>query len=240
MAEEFDFDKAREPQMRANEQATSGRLAWPRTPTVIYLPDQSGGDTPAAQTLSGDEKMEIQAEAPHAPQSAQRNALKDESAMLEANREAVEPSPEDHPNMPAGMTVDGPLSADVRAAFEMARDDPIAAFLGSILGGDTVTAIKPVEGVEQGTDGPTDDAPDWRLGLVFRSPVEIAAEADETPKRELSDYPIWGSPECERLVDEARKAVTRNSSTGRGAAASSTGSIPRLRAWRATRTLTGW
>jgi hypothetical protein len=211
MAEEFDFDKALDAQMRANEEAASERLAWPRKPAVIYLPDQSGGDAPAAQNLGGDEMMEARAEANHAPQSEQRNAplREDEIASVyEASGEAVEPRQEDGPKMPPGVTVDGPLSAHVSAAFEMARGDPVAAFLGSILGGDAVTAIKPVEGVEQGTDGPTEDAPDWRLGLVLRAPLEVIERTEETPKRELSDYPIWGSAECDRLVAEARKEVT--------------------------------
>jgi hypothetical protein len=211
MAEEFDFDKALEAQMPANEQAAFEKLAWSRKPAVIHLPDQSGGDTPVAQNLGGDEMMQAQPEADHASQSEQPNAplREDESASVyEASGEAVEPRQEDDPKMPTAASVDGQLSSDVRAAFEVARGDPIAAFLGSILGGDAVTAIMPVEGAEQGTDGPTEDAPDWRLGLVLRAPVEIAAEPDETPKRELSDYPIWGSAECDTLVAEARKAVT--------------------------------
>src|ERR1700722_11595365 len=171
MAEEFDFDKALDAKMRENEQAACERLAWPRKPAVIYLPDQSGGDTPAAQNLGGDEMMGAPAEANHAPQSEQRNAplREDEIASVyEASGEAVEPRQDDGPKMPSGVTVDGPLSAHISAGFEMARGDPVAAFLGSILGGDAVTAIKPVEGVEQGTDGPTEDAPDWRLGLVLK------------------------------------------------------------------------
>jgi hypothetical protein len=171
MAEEFDFDKALEAQMPANEQAASERFVWPRRPAVIHLPDQSGGDTPAAQNLGGDEMMEARAEADHAPQSEQRNAplREDEIASgYEASGEAVEPRQEDGPKMPSGVTVDGPLSAHVSAGFEMARGDPIAAFLGSILGGDAVTAIKPVDGVERGTDGPTENAPDW-AGAYFES-----------------------------------------------------------------------
>ena len=37
MAEEFDFDKALEAQMPANEQAAFEKFAWPRKPAVIHL-----------------------------------------------------------------------------------------------------------------------------------------------------------------------------------------------------------
>ena len=80
----------------------------------------------------------------------------------------------DAPRLPLGVIVDGPLSEDVGAAFDKARQDPLMGLLGSILGGPSVVL----------------DGKDQQL------------TTDET-KRPVSELPIWGSEECWRLVKEA-------------------------------------
>jgi Family of unknown function (DUF5906) len=84
----------------------------------------------------------------------------------------------DAPRLPPGAVVGGPLSEDIRAAFEAARSDPVMGFLGSILGGPSV--------------------------VLNGGPRETTTDA----KRPIGELPIWGSSECEKLVDAAIAGAT--------------------------------
>jgi Family of unknown function (DUF5906) len=134
------------------------------TPTADMLagnetvPDRLGGRAPVVRELLDPREIE-----------ATLTTLSGQDVALYMGRDT---------ELPDGVVIGGPLSEEVRAAFEKARSDPVMGFLGSVLGGPSVV----LDGKER--------------------------EATPNTKPPVDELPIWGSSACEKLVEEAFAGAT--------------------------------